>query len=212
MNILVTGFDPFGDDTVNPASLILDGLPDSVGEHNLTKLQIPTSAKRSEKALQTALDKDIYDAVISIGQAAGRSDITLERVAINLDEFRIADNDGEVLSGTKIKSDGPDGYLVKLPLKAMVGNIQKREIPASVSYTAGTFVCNHVLYLANFLLQKHSKAGKATFIHVPYLPSQTALKPKYPSMSLDLMIEAVVAAIEAIDHVDISDATEGTIC
>ncbi len=212
MKILVTGFDPFGDDTINPASLILDELPEVIGNHIVTTQQIPTSAQRSHNVLKDVLSQECYDAVISIGQAGGRPDLTLERVAINLDEFRIADNDGEVLTGKKICEDGPDGYLSKLPLKGMIASIQGRKIPASISYSAGTFVCNHVFYLANYFLSQQGKDCQATFIHVPYLPEQVALKPQYPSMSLNMMVEGVIAAIEAIDSDDSTYHTGGTIC
>ncbi len=212
MNILLTGFDPFGEDEINPASLILNNIPEQVGNHRVHTLQVPTAAKRCRVVLEEALAGDVYDAVICLGQAGGRPDITLERVAINLDEFRIADNDGEVLSGQKIVEDGPDGYLSTLPLKAMVDNIQKHNIPASISYTAGTFVCNHIYYLAHFFMEKQGNARQALFIHVPYLPEQTALRPQYPSMALDLMSEAIIAAIEAIDAEDLSDRSFGNIC
>ncbi len=209
MNILVTGFDAFGDNFENPSSLILDELPAKIENHSITTLQIPTSAHRSKKALKNALSQSEYDALVCIGQAGGRADISLERVAINLDEFRIADNDGEVLSGNKICSEGPDAYLSKLPLKTMVNNIQKHSIPASISYTAGTFVCNHVYYLANYLLSKEDKAGQVVFIHVPFLPRQVATHPDQPSMSLNLMVEAIIAAIEVIDKPEINDSKVG---
>ncbi len=212
MKILVTGFDPFGEEKINPASLILDQLPDKISNHTIVTKQIPTSALRSRKLLEEILTYNDFDAVICIGQAGGRTEVTLERVAINLDEFRIADNDGVLLSGNKICEDGPDAYLSHLPLKAMVGKIQERNIPASVSYTAGTFVCNHVYYLANYLLEKQGKDPKVTFIHVPFLPEQAAKKPQYPSMSLSTMIEAIITSIEAIDLLDEADYTSGTIC
>ncbi len=126
MKILVTGFDAFGDDVVNPASLILDELPAKIRNHEIETRQIPTSANRSRIELENLLNAKSFDAVICIGQAGGRPDVTLERVAINLDEFRIADNDGEVLSGQIICSDGPDAYLSRLPLKAMVAHISAK--------------------------------------------------------------------------------------
>ncbi len=212
MKILVTGFDPFGDDDVNPASLILDELPAKIGNHEIETRQIPTSAKRSRIELENLLNGQSFDAVICIGQAGGRPDVTLERVAINLDEFRIADNDGEVLSGQKICADGPDGFLSRLPLKTMVKHVQNRKIPASVSYSAGTFVCNHIFYLANYILAQQGKNGMSTFIHVPYLPEQVANKPQYPSMSLNIMVEAIIAAIEVIDADDNVNEANGTIC
>ncbi len=212
MHILVTGFDPFGDESINPASMILEKLPAEIAGHKIKTLQIPTSAEGSAQALEEALESEDFDAVVSLGQAGGRADITLERVAINLDEFRIADNEGQIISGQKIAEDGPDGYLSSLPLKAMVSHIQNNKIPASISYSAGTFVCNHVFYLANFFMEKKGKARLATFIHVPFLPEQTAYKPQHPSMSLDMMVRAVVCALEVIDADDEVEVTAGTIC
>ena len=212
VRILVTGFDPFGGESVNPASLILDLLPQKINDHEIVVKQIPTSAKRAGTLLQNIMEDSSFDAVICLGQAGGRPDVTLERVAINLDEFAIADNDGEVISGKKICEEGPDAFLSQLPLKAMVANIQRHNIPASVSYTAGTFICNHIFYLANYIIDKQGKGRKATFIHVPYLPEQVALKPQYPSMSINMMTEAVVAAIEAIDEYDDDLCMSGTIC
>ncbi len=212
MNILVTGFDAFGDDTINPSTLILDELPDKIGAHLIDTLQIPTSAKEAEAKLNDVLSSDKYDAVVCIGQAGGRADITLERVAINLDEFRIRDNSGEQLSGCQVIANGPDAFLSRLPLKSMVSNMQDHSIPASISYTAGTFVCNHVYYYVHYLLSQHSKSGSAVFIHVPFLPKQVIAHPGQPSMSLDIMVEGIIGAIEAIDTQDTREMNLGTIC
>ena len=180
MKILVTGFDPFGGEPINPAIESVKRLPDNI---------------------------------LSIGQAGGRFDISIERVGINLDDFRIPDNEGNQTIDEPIFPDGENAYLVKLPVKAMVQNVQKNNIPASVSYTAGTFVCNHVLYGVLYLIEKKYKGKKSGFIHIPFLPEQVVDKRNTPSMELSTIVKGLTAAIEAIVKND-EDIKEvgGTVC
>ena len=146
-------------------------------------------------------------------QFAAADDEGISYVGINLDDFRIPDNEGNQTIDEPIFPDGENAYFVDLPVKAMVKNIQKNKIPASVSYTAGTFICNHVLYGTLYLINKKYKNKKSGFIHIPFLPEQVINKKNTPSMELNTIVKGLIAAIEAIvkNDKDIKE-TGGTIC
>lgn len=213
MKILVTGFDPFGGEPINPAIESVKRLPDNIAEAEIIKLEIPTVRKKSLEKIEKAINEHNPDVILSIGQAGGRFDISIERVGINLDDFRIPDNEGNQIIDEPIFPDGENSYFVKLPIKAMVQNVQKNNIPASVSYTAGTFVCNHVLYGVLYLIEKKYKGKKSGFIHIPFLPQQVVDKRNMPSMELNTIVKGLTAAIEAIvkNNEDIKEVG-GTVC
>ena len=213
MKILVTGFDPFGGEPINPAIESVKRLPDNIAGAEIIKLEIPTVRKKSLEKIEEAINEHNPDIILSIGQAGGRFDISIERVGINLDDFRIPDNEGNQTIDEPIFPDGENAYFVKLPVKAMVQNVQKNNIPASVSYTAGTFVCNHVLYGVMYLIEKKYKGKKSGFIHIPFLPQQVVDKRNTPSMELNTIVKGLTAAIEAIVKND-EDIKEvgGTVC
>ena len=213
MKILVTGFDPFGGEPINPAIESVKRLPDNIAGAEIIKLEIPTVRKKSLEKIEKAINEHNPDIILSIGQAGGRFDISIERVGINLDDFRIPDNEGNQIIDEPIFPDGENSYFVKLPVKAMVQNVQKNNIPASVSYTAGTFVCNHVLYGVLYLLEKKYKGKKSGFIHIPFLPQQVVDKRNMPSMELNTIVKGLTAAIEAIvkNNEDIKEVG-GTVC
>jgi len=213
MKILVTGFDPFGGEPINPAIESVKRLPDNIAGAEIIKLEIPTVRKKSLEKIEKAINEHNPDVILSIGQAGGRFDISIERVGINLDDFRIPDNEGNQIIDEPIFPDGENSYFVKLPVKAMVQNVQKNNIPASVSYTAGTFVCNHVLYGVLYLIEKKYKGKKSGFIHIPFLPEQVVDKRNTPSMELSTIVKGLTAAIEAIVKND-EDIKEvgGTVC
>lgn len=198
MRILVTGFDPFGREPINPAIETVKRLPDTIAGAEIIKLEIPTVCHKSLKVIDEAIAKYNPDAVLSIGQAGGRPDITVERVGINVDDCRIPDNEGNQIIDEPVYADGPDAYFVTVPIKAMVQSIQNQGIPASVSNTAGTFVCNHVTYGVCHLIATKYPGKRSGFIHIPFLPQQVTDKKNMPSMSQDLMVKAIEAAIEAI--------------
>lgn len=198
MKILVTGFDPFGGEPMNPAIETVRRLPDMIAGAEIIKLGIPTVCHKSLRVIDEAIAENDPDVVLSIGQAGGRPDITVERVGINVDDYRIPDNEGNQIVDEPICPDGPDAYFVTVPIKAMVRRIQDRNIPASVSNTAGTFVCNHVTYGVCHMIATKYPGKRSGFIHIPYLPQQVIDKRNMPSMSQDMMVEAVTAAIEAI--------------
>lgn len=198
MKILVTGFDQFGGEEVNPAIETVKRLPDTIGGAKIIKLEIPTVCHQSLRVIDEAIAGYDPDVVLSVGQAGGRPDITVERVGINVDDCRIPDNAGNQIVDEPIYADGPAAYFVTVPIKAMVQRIRERNIPASVSNTAGTFVCNHVTYGVCHLLAVKYPGKRSGFIHIPFLPQQAVDKKNMPSMSQDMMVEAITAAIEAV--------------
>ncbi|OHX11291.1 pyroglutamyl-peptidase I [Chromobacterium sphagni] len=195
--VLLTGFEPFGGETVNPsweAARRLDGV--QLGGARIVARQLPCVFGAALAALDGHLAELRPAMVIAVGQAGGRADISVERVAINIDDARIADNAGQQPIDRSIAVDGPAAYFSTLPIKAIVAGLRARGIPASVSQTAGTFVCNHVMY---GLL--HRRGPRAGFIHIPYLPEQAAQHPGAPSMSLDDCVAALKLAVElALAH------------
>jgi pyroglutamyl-peptidase len=194
-NILLTGFEPFGGDALNPSEEIarqLNGL--TVARHRIVGALLPCVFGAALKELKHLLKLHDPALVICLGLAGGRAEITPERVAINIDDARIADNAGQRPIDRPIVKDGPAAYWSTLPIKAIVQELRRREIPAAVSQTAGTFVCNHVFYGLMHELAQHHPGVRGGFIHVPYLPEQTADKPSLP---YDKMIAGITLAIEA---------------
>ncbi|WP_313340992.1 pyroglutamyl-peptidase I [Sedimentibacter sp.] len=199
MKILVTGFDPFGGEKVNPAYEAVKLLPDSIAGADIIKLEIPTVFTRSVSVVEEGIKKHQPDVVLSIGQAGGRSSITVEKVAINLAEARIPDNDGEQPLDQKLKEDGDTAYFATIPVKAMVNHIRENGIPANVSYTAGTYVCNSIMYNVLYMTHKSYPNIKAGFIHVPFSTEQAAQKPDgIASMPVETISKAIEYALEVI--------------
>ncbi|HEL1584148.1 TPA: pyroglutamyl-peptidase I [Streptococcus suis] len=198
MKILVTGFDPFGGESINPALEAVKRLPNEIAGASIITLEVPTVFHRSAAVLEAAMDQHQPDVVLCIGQAGGRFELTPERVAINQDDARIADNEGQQPIDAVIREDGPPAYFSTLPIKAMVEAIRQQMIPASVSNTAGTFVCNHLMYQALYLADKKFPQTKAGFMHIPFLPEQVVQKPNQPSMALETIVKGLEAAISAI--------------
>lgn len=199
MKLLLCAFDPFGGDTVNPALEAIRLLPDMVAGAEVAKLEVPTVFGKSIEVVYKEMRKQRPDVVLCVGQAGGRFDVTPERVAINLDDARIADNVGFQPVSRAIFEDGPTAYFSSLPIKAMVQAIRAEGLPASVSNSAGTFVCNHLMYGVLYYIQKHFPAMRGGFIHVPFIPAQVvARQAQAPSMALEDIARALVAAIGAI--------------
>lgn len=196
MKILISGFDPFGGETINPSIEAVKRLPDNINDIEVIKLEIPTVIGKSIDALTQAVHKYKPDVVLCVGQAGGRSDITVERIAINMNDCRIKDNEGNQPIDEKIVCEGPDAYFLTLPIKSIVSNLQIHGIPASISNTAGTFICNHVAYGMAHLAKTEYTNMRTGFIHIPFLPDQTINKSNMPSMSLENIIEALEVAIQ----------------
>ena len=201
MKILVTGFDPFGGEPTNPAIESVKRIDDNIEGAEIIKLEIPTVFHKAADVVEAKIKEVNPDVVLSIGQAGGRYGITVERVAINEDDARIEDNEGNQPIDVVIREDGAPAYFSTLPIKAMVEEIKKENLPASVSNTAGTFVCNHIMYQDLYLAEKYGNI-KAGFIHVPYLTEQVVDKKDTASMSLEDIVKGLNAAIRAIVKYD----------
>lgn len=198
MKILITGFDPFGGESINPALEAVKMLPDFIENTEIIKVEIPTVFRKSLIVLEEAIKKYNPDVVISVGQASGRSTIMPERVAINIDDARIKDNEGNQPIDEAIYIDGEPAYFSNLPIKAMVEEMKNDGIPAAVSNTAGTFVCNHVMYGLLYLVNTKYKNIRAGFIHVPCVPSQVIDKVGVPSMSTIDITKGLESSIKAV--------------
>lgn len=197
MKILVTGFDPFGGEKVNPSFEAVKNIPDKIGDIEVIKIEIPTVFNKSIKMLLKNIEEYKPDSVICVGQA-GRFDITVERIAINVDDARIKDNENNQPIDVKIYEDGSNAYFSNLPIKAMVFEMKKNNIPASVSNTAGTFVCNHLMYGLMYHINKNNVCKLGGFIHVPYIPDQVIGKANHPYMSLDMITKGLIESIKCI--------------
>ena len=196
--ILVTGFDPFGGEKVNPAFEAVKLLPDAIAGVDVVKLEVPTVFSKSAVVLEEAIKREQPDYVLCVGQAGGRSAMTVERVGINLVEARIPDNDGEQPFDQPVRADGETAYFSTMPVKAMVKAMNDGGVPAFVSYTAGTYVCNWLLYNALYLTKKLCPGTPAAFVHVPYATEQGVGKPNgTPTMSVADMARALELGIEA---------------
>lgn len=214
MKILITGFDAFNGEKINPSSLILERLADNIDSHKIEKLILPTAFYKVQDLIEEKILAYKPDIIISLGQAGGRSEITVERVAINIADASISDNDGKKPIDEKIRLDGENAYFSSLPIKAIVENLRQAEIPAAVSNSAGTYVCNFVMYNDLYLAEKY-KDMSAGFIHVPYLPAQVLDKRGVASMSLEEMVKAVDIIIKtSIAYKDKEDLekADGRIC
>ena len=198
MKILVTGFDPFGGETVNPALEAVKSLPSEIHGAEVHWVAIPTVFYKAAEVLETAIVRYQPDAVLCIGQAGGRASLTHERVAINQDDARIPDNQGNQPIDTPIRQDGQAAYFSTLPIKAMVQAIKEEGLPATVSNTAGTFVCNHLMYQALYLADKKFPHMRSGFMHIPYMTEQVVNKPNTASMNLTDIVRGIEAAIGAI--------------
>lgn len=199
MKLLLTAFDPFGGDQVNPAQEAVKLVPDALGHIQVVKLQVPTVFNTSIQVLRAALLEHQPDAVLCIGQAGGRFELSPERVAINLDDARIPDNQGQQLVDQPIEALGAPAYFSTLPIKAMVKAMREAGLPAAISNTAGTFVCNHLMYgLLHALSQGHPNT-RGGFMHVPFIPEQVANRPlPAPCLSTQDIARGIEIAILAI--------------
>ena len=197
MKLLLTAFDPFGGDAINPALEAVKLVADKIGRFDIVKLEVPTVFRKSIDTVAKAIEEEKPDVVLCIGQAGGRFEITPERVAINVDDARIKDNEPIDI---KIFEDGENAYFTTLPIKAMVEAIREANLPAAVSNTAGTFVCNHLMYGVLYTLAKKYPHIKGGFTHVPFIPAQVARRtPVAPYMALEDIKRGLEAAIAAID-------------
>ena len=188
--LLITGFAPFGGGDINPSWQAVQALPDRVGAFELYKMELPTVFAAAAAQVVAKAHEIGADMVLSVGQAGGRDAVTPERIAVNIRDARIPDNAGNQPRGEFVAADGPAAYFATIPVEKMAQAIRDQQIRATVSNSAGAFVCNDVMYSV-----LHHFAGtpvKAGFIHVPYIPEQGQ-----PNMPLEQTVAALIAAIEA---------------
>jgi pyroglutamyl-peptidase len=192
MKILLTGFEPFGKATLNPSGEIVK----QISGDNIVTAILPVAYAQSAEKLLALIAEHNPDVVISLGQAEGRTHISPERIAINLDDARLADNEGVIRNDVPIIAGGPVAYESTLPIKDIVKAINDAGVPAAVSLSAGAFLCNHVFYVA----QDHFKDTKVRsgFVHVPLMDEQAGEFPGLPTMPLDQMVIAVRAMLEVL--------------
>lgn len=203
--ILLTGFEPFDHEVTNPsweAVRTLEGrILTPAGVHAeqaycVVTAQLPCEFYVATNKLHDLLNVHQPEIVICVGQAGGRADISVERIAINIDDARIPDNAGNQPIDEAVVADGPAAYFSSLPIKAIVHNLRQQGIPANVSQTAGTYVCNHIFYGLMHYANTHASPKQAGFVHIPYLPEQAAHHPGAPSMALSNLIRALESAMQ----------------
>lgn len=196
MKILVTGFEPFGNDTYNPSMEVLKALPERINDIEIVTAVLPVVRYESLRKAEELIESQRPAAVLSLGVAGGRDAITPERTAVNVDDFRIADNGGFQPCDEPVCKDGPAAYFSSLPVKEMVKAISALGLPAKLSESAGTFVCNHVFYgIRHYCSLKHPEIISG-FMHIPFAAEQ-GIKDR-PSLPLNDIAKGVKAAIEAI--------------
>ncbi len=198
MKVLITAFNPFNGAEINASEEVLNLLSDKINDIQIHKLVVETVAYKSINMVIREIEKIKPDFVILLGQAGNRHCITPEKVAINLNDFRIADNDGNVLKDERIYEDGENAYFSTLPVKSIVSKLNKNNIPSTISYTAGTFVCNHLMYGVLYYINKNKLDTKAGFIHIPLIYSQVQKVPNQPAMSLETVLKGIECSIEVL--------------
>lgn len=197
--LLVSGFEPFGDQTINPAQLLVESLPEHDGDLTIHTFILPVSFEGAWPLLKARMEELQPDGVLCIGQAGGRSALTFEKVGINYEAASIRDNDGQQPAGTPVVAGAPDGLFATLPVEDMAAAARQAGIPAFVSYSAGTYVCNCLLYSLLEEQRRTAPDSLGGFLHVPWLVSQAAARPNgTPSMSLETMKEGLLAALQVL--------------
>ena len=201
MKILLTGFAPFGGETINPSYEAVCRVPDTVAGTQIIKGKIPTSFAACGPVLEQMLQTYRPDAVLCVGQAGGRVSAAVERVAINLMDARIPDNDGAQPIDRPICPDGPAAYFATVPVKAIIQAVRAEGLPCDISYSAGTFVCNCLLYQALHIAATKMPGLRAGFIHLPYSEQQAVGKPEgTPCLPLKTMADILTCAVQAAAH------------
>ncbi len=202
MKLLLTGFEPFGNSEINPSEQVVHQLAKKEIEGvELLTVILPVERFAGPDTLVRTYISAQPDVVLSLGEAGGVTAVTIERVAINLLDFSISDNGGHLVTDKPIIADGPPAYFATLPTRQLINTLTESGIPAQLSYSAGTFLCNQVMYEMLHYIHKHQLKTPAGFIHLPQLPQQTAGKrPPLPSMSLEMMVAGMTAVIQTITH------------
>lgn len=198
MKILVTGFTPFGGESVNPSYEAVQRLPDTVGGAQIIKLEIPTAFDRGAQAVKAAVERYAPDIVLSVGLAGGRSCVTVEKVAINYADADLPDNDGFQPRDETLVPGGPDAYFATAPVNAMIEAVRAHGLACKISYSAGAYVCNSVMYRTLNLAAETRPEMRVGFLHVPYSSEQLAGRGvDQPSLPLDDITRALLCAVAA---------------
>lgn len=195
--ILVTGFEPFGGENINPSWEAVKRLPEEMDGYTIEKLELPVEFGRCAQLAEATVLAIAPAAVVCVGQAGGRTSVTPERIGINLKDARIPDNGGAQPKEEPIDPNGPDAYFSTLPVTAMVEAMRKAGVPAQVSLSAGAYVCNDLMYEVLHKLHRRGIAIPAGFVHVPFIPQQV-LEKNQPSMPLEQITAALEAGIRAV--------------
>jgi pyroglutamyl-peptidase len=195
--VLVTGFEPFAGEKTNPSWDVCRQLPEEIAGMRVERLRVPCVFRRAIEVAAEAIERTQPALVVCLGQAGGRSGLSVERIGINLDDARIPDNAGAQPVDVAVAANGPPAYFASLPVKAMAAAIRAAGVPAEVSNSAGTFVCNHLLYGVLHYLAASGNRARAGFIHVPFSEEQAVGKPGAPAMSIATMVKGIAAAIAA---------------
>ena len=196
MKVLISGFDPFSKEKINPSWEAVKRIDLKRPDVEIDKIQIPTVFNKSIEIIEKKMLEKDYDIVIGVGQAGGRTKVSLERIAINIDDARIEDNEGNSPVDRTIDKNGKNAYFSSLPLKEILEELKRNKIPGEISNTAGTFVCNHLMYGILNTIDKYSLKAIGGFIHLPYLPSQVVDKGNIGSLPIDMDIEALEIGID----------------
>ena len=196
--ILLTGFEPFGGESNNPSWDVAERFQEALtGDFEIAALRLPVDCKRAARELRTAITRIRPAAVIGLGQAGGRTSLSIEKVAINLADERADRESGDRAEGRPIVRGGPDAYFARLPISAMIDAITQRGVPAAMSLSAGAYVCNTVMYTALHVLRAQPEVP-AGFIHLPYEAGQATLHPARANMGIDLMAVGIEAALAMV--------------
>ena len=200
MRLLLSGFEPFGGSTINPSEQVVLALAhDGIADVELLSVILPVDRARGPAKLLEAVSDFAPDAVLCLGEASRRMALSVERVALNLMDYRIADNSGNRVQDELIVPDGPAAYFTTLPVRAMLNAVVEAGVPAELSLSAGSFLCNQVTYSLLHFLATHNRATPAGFMHLPALPQQAAGRDVLmPSMALESMLKGMRAALGVI--------------
>ena len=210
--VLVTGFEPFGGEKTNPSWQVCGRLPPEIAGLRVETCRVPCEFRRSIEVVAAAIEKHRPSLVVCLGQAGGRAHLSVERVAINIDDARIPDNTGFRPVDEPIAPNGPPAHFATLPVKAMVAAMREASVPAEVSNSAGTYICNHLMYGVLHFLAARGIDARAGFIHVPHSEEQVLDKPAVPAMAIASMARGVEAAIAAaVEHRHDLKIAEGTL-
>jgi pyroglutamyl-peptidase len=206
LRALVTGFEPFGGETINPSAEALRRLPSRLGALQIETAVLPASFERVLPALDAALGSVFPDIVLAVGQASERMALSLERVAINVVDSVSPDNDGRALGDRPVLEGGPAAYFATLPVKAALAALRAAGLPAELSNSAGTFVCNQLFYGLLHRAERRAPGCDAGFLHVPLLPQQAARHVRMPSLALEHVVQGIeiILAVTAERRLDMA--------